>query len=106
MINITKEEMEEFSRIEKIITDTKEMYLFFSNSTEDEIISLCWNDMIMSEKSYMKLFEMACYSNKPKVVQNFLTKEYTSEENNDHLLLLYINHQYVLPQNLYLGFPY
>ena len=57
MINITKEEMEEFSRIEKIITDTKEMYLFFSNSTEDEIISLCWNDMIMSEKSYMKLFE-------------------------------------------------
>ena len=82
MINITKEEMEEFSRIEKIITDTKEMYLFFSNSTEDEIISLCWNGQIMSEKPYMKLFEMACYTNKPKVVQNFLTKEYTSEENN------------------------
>lgn len=78
MTNISQELMEELFKIEKIITDTKEMYLFFSNSTEEEIIKLCWNDHIMSEEAYMKLFEMACYTNKPKVVQNFLTKEYTT----------------------------
>lgn len=75
MTNISKE------KIKKIITDTKEMYLFFSNSTEEEIISLCWNNKTMSNQSYMKLFEMACYTNKPKVVQNFLTKEYNNEFN-------------------------
>lgn len=58
--------------------DSKTWSLLFSEKSEDEILNYIFKEnKRFEQKRYVQLFDIACIYGKEKVVQNFLTKEYT-----------------------------